>query len=120
MVNFDRDLSQGLWLVIKGNWPHKTLISTIKAYWDNFFTMNISLQSPMSAVLESFPGAQRALFRRYHIGGGGRLGRDMPQDKMQGDFCAGDAHVAPGACGPPACHQHGGDAFVFRAGPPRR
>jgi rhodanese-related sulfurtransferase len=31
--------------------------------------MNISPQSPMSAVLESFPGAQRALFRRYHIGG---------------------------------------------------
>src|SRR5665213_2190185 len=30
---------------------------------------NISLQSPMSAVLEKFPGAQRALFRRYHIGG---------------------------------------------------
>jgi hypothetical protein len=23
----------------------------------------------MSAVLEKFPGAQRALFRRYHIGG---------------------------------------------------
>jgi hypothetical protein len=23
----------------------------------------------MSAVLENFPGAQRALFRRYHIGG---------------------------------------------------
>jgi rhodanese-related sulfurtransferase len=31
--------------------------------------MNISPQSPMSAVLEHFPGAQRALFRRYHIGG---------------------------------------------------
>jgi rhodanese-related sulfurtransferase len=31
--------------------------------------MNISPQSPMSAVLEQFPGAQRALFRRYHIGG---------------------------------------------------
>ena len=29
----------------------------------------ISPQSPMSAVLESFPGAQRALFRKYHIGG---------------------------------------------------
>jgi hypothetical protein len=28
--------------------------------------MNISPQSPMSAVLEHFPGAQRALFRRYH------------------------------------------------------
>src|SRR5208282_4422629 len=26
-------------------------------------------QSPMSTVLENFPGAQRALFRRYHIGG---------------------------------------------------
>jgi rhodanese-related sulfurtransferase len=30
---------------------------------------NINPQSPMSAVLEVFPGAQRALFRRYHIGG---------------------------------------------------
>jgi rhodanese-related sulfurtransferase len=30
---------------------------------------NISPQSPMSAVLEKFPGSQRALFRRYHIGG---------------------------------------------------
>jgi len=29
----------------------------------------ISPQSPMSAVLETYPGAQRALFRRYHIGG---------------------------------------------------
>jgi rhodanese-related sulfurtransferase len=29
----------------------------------------IGSQSPMSAVLEAFPGAQRALFRRYHIGG---------------------------------------------------
>ena len=28
-----------------------------------------TIQSPMSAVLEHFPGAQRALFRRYHIGG---------------------------------------------------
>src|ERR1039458_10439590 len=30
---------------------------------------NISLQSPMRDVLEKFPGAQRALFRRFHIGG---------------------------------------------------
>jgi rhodanese-related sulfurtransferase len=29
----------------------------------------ISPESSMSAVLEAFPGAQRALFRRYHIGG---------------------------------------------------
>ena len=32
-------------------------------------TEKISPDSPMSAVLEAFPGAQRALFRRYHIGG---------------------------------------------------
>jgi len=31
--------------------------------------MNISPHSLMSALLENFPGAQRALFRRYHIGG---------------------------------------------------
>src|SRR5262245_30385524 len=29
----------------------------------------ISSETPMSAVLAAFPGAQRALFRRYHIGG---------------------------------------------------
>jgi rhodanese-related sulfurtransferase len=31
--------------------------------------MTISPQSPMREVLEAYPGAQRALFRRYHIGG---------------------------------------------------
>jgi rhodanese-related sulfurtransferase len=31
--------------------------------------MSITPQSPMREVLEAFPGAQRALFRRYHIGG---------------------------------------------------
>lgn len=36
--------------------------------------MNVSSQSLMSAVLESFPGAQRALFRRYHIGGCSQCG----------------------------------------------
>ncbi|MGH7976221.1 MAG: rhodanese-like domain-containing protein, partial [Limisphaerales bacterium] len=29
----------------------------------------ISTDSPMREVLENFPGAQRALFRKYHIGG---------------------------------------------------
>lgn len=32
-------------------------------------TETINAQSPMSTVLAEFPGAQRALFRRYHIGG---------------------------------------------------
>ncbi|HEV2455327.1 MAG TPA: rhodanese-like domain-containing protein [Verrucomicrobiae bacterium] len=31
--------------------------------------MNVTPESTMSQVLESYPGAQRALFRRYHIGG---------------------------------------------------
>jgi rhodanese-related sulfurtransferase len=31
--------------------------------------MTIGPQSPMREVLEAYPGAQRALFRRYHIGG---------------------------------------------------
>ena len=30
---------------------------------------SVNPSSPMSVVLENFPGAQRALFRRYHIGG---------------------------------------------------
>jgi rhodanese-related sulfurtransferase len=29
----------------------------------------VNSESPMSAVLENFPGAQRSLFRKYHIGG---------------------------------------------------
>ena len=32
-------------------------------------TETITPQSTMSLVLEAYPGAQRALFRRYHIGG---------------------------------------------------
>jgi rhodanese-related sulfurtransferase len=36
--------------------------------------MNVSPQSPMNAVLDAFPGAQRALFRRYHIGGCSQCG----------------------------------------------
>ena len=30
---------------------------------------SVTPQTPMQRVLEIFPGAQRALFRRYHIGG---------------------------------------------------
>src|SRR5712672_1823597 len=37
--------------------------------WSDMTTAIIQPQSPMSAVLKEFPGAQRALFRRYHIGG---------------------------------------------------
>jgi rhodanese-related sulfurtransferase len=36
---------------------------------DGVTTDTMDGQSPMSAVLAAYPGAQRALFRRYHIGG---------------------------------------------------
>lgn len=35
----------------------------------NISNMSIAPQTTMREVLELFPGAQRALFRRYHIGG---------------------------------------------------
>jgi len=40
--------------------------------WQDGFCMTTDIvnpQSTMSKVLENFPGSQRALFRRYHIGG---------------------------------------------------
>src|SRR3989442_7022600 len=37
-------------------------------------TETIGPQSTMREMLEAFPGAQRALFRRYHIGGCSQCG----------------------------------------------
>jgi rhodanese-related sulfurtransferase len=48
--------------------------------------MTISPQSPMRDVLERFPGAQRALFRRYHIGGCSSCGFS-PDETLEG-VCA--------------------------------
>jgi rhodanese-related sulfurtransferase len=53
--------------------------------------MNISLQSPMSAVLEVFPGAQRALFRRYHIGGCSSCG--FNPDETLAQVCARNGNL---------------------------
>ena len=44
-------------------------------------TAEITSESTMTAVLEAFPGAQRALFRRYHIGGCSSCGF-APEDKL--------------------------------------
>jgi rhodanese-related sulfurtransferase len=41
----------------------------------------INPQTPMQRVLEIFPGAQRALFRRYHIGGCASCGF-QPQETL--------------------------------------
>jgi rhodanese-related sulfurtransferase len=48
--------------------------------------MTISAQSPMRDVLEKFPGAQRALFRRYHIGGCSSCG--FSPDETLAGVCA--------------------------------
>jgi rhodanese-related sulfurtransferase len=53
--------------------------------------MNVSPQSPMSAVLEHFPGAQRALFRRYHIGGCSSCG--FSPDETLAQVCARNGNL---------------------------
>jgi rhodanese-related sulfurtransferase len=45
-------------------------------------TETISPQSTMREVLEAFPGAQRALFRRYHIGGCSNCGF-QPEETLE-------------------------------------
>ncbi len=49
-------------------------------------TTEITAESRMGAVLEAFPGAQRALMRRYHIGGCSSCGF-APEDRL-GDVLA--------------------------------
>jgi rhodanese-related sulfurtransferase len=55
---------------------------------------SINPRSSMSAVLEVFPGAQRALFRRYHIGGCSSCGF-RPEETLA-EVCQrnGDLNVA--------------------------
>ena len=53
--------------------------------------MDINSQSPMSAVLETFPGAQRALFRRYHIGGCSSCG--FSPDETLAQVCARNGNL---------------------------
>ena len=43
----------------------------------------ITGDSPMQAVLQVFPGAQRALFRKYHIGGCSSCGF-QPEETLAG------------------------------------
>ncbi len=45
----------------------------------------------MSAVLEKFPGAQRALFRRYHIGGCSSCG--FSSDETLAEVCARNGNL---------------------------
>jgi rhodanese-related sulfurtransferase len=51
----------------------------------------IGPQSTMSEVLEACPGAQRALFRRYHIGGCSTCG--FGQDETLAEVCARNGNL---------------------------
>ena len=51
----------------------------------------IGAASPMRDVLEKFPGAQRALFRRYHIGGCSSCGF-QPTETLA-EVCARNGHL---------------------------
>jgi rhodanese-related sulfurtransferase len=53
--------------------------------------MNISFESPMRDVLAEFPGAQRALFRRYHIGGCSSCG--FSSDETLAQVCARNGNL---------------------------
>ena len=53
----------------------------------------LSPESPMRAVLEAFPGAQRALFRRYHIGGCSSCGFSL--EETLGQLCARNGGLDP-------------------------
>src|SRR5207249_2950861 len=52
----------------------------------------ISPHSTMREVLEAFPGAQRAMFRRYHIGGCSSCGFQMTETLEQ--VCARNNNLA--------------------------
>ena len=55
----------------------------------------------MSAVLEHFPGAQRALFRRYHIGGCSSCGSHLfPHGKPAQNVLRIEHENGPAKCRP--------------------
>jgi len=53
--------------------------------------MKMNPNSTMREVLEEFPGAQRALFRKYHIGGCSSCGF-QPEEKLAG-LCARNGNL---------------------------
>jgi rhodanese-related sulfurtransferase len=54
-------------------------------------TQSINPSSTMAEVLETYPGAQRALFRRYHIGGCSNCGF-QPQETLE-QLCERNANL---------------------------
>ena len=54
-------------------------------------SQEITAHSPMRQVLEQFPGAQRALFRRYHIGGCSSCG--FSPDETLAEVCGRNGNL---------------------------
>jgi rhodanese-related sulfurtransferase len=78
-------------------------------------TDSISSESAMSAVLEVFPGAQRALFRRYHIGGCASCGFQPTESLAQ--VCArnGNLDVAEVLAHIQTSHEQDAKIFISAA-----
>ncbi|HLP78804.1 MAG TPA: rhodanese-like domain-containing protein [Candidatus Paceibacterota bacterium] len=74
-------------------------------------TAAVTAESRMQAVLEAFPGAQRALFRRYHIGGCSSCG--FRPDETLGEVCRrnGNLNVAEVLAHIQSSHEQ--DAKIF-------
>ena len=62
-----------------------------KPSWAMMGLMSITPQSSMREVLEVFPGAQRALFRQYHIGGCSSCG--FSPDETLSQVCARNGNL---------------------------
>ena len=56
-------------------------------------TIDISTTAPMREVLTAFPGAQRALFRKYHIGGCSSCG--FSPDETLAGLCERNGNLTP-------------------------
>src|SRR5215469_12932374 len=70
---------------IKSSAP-KIFFAALVLRGDIVGTMNLNPQSAMRDVMAEFPGAQRALFRRYHIGGCSSCG--FSPDETLAQVCA--------------------------------
>jgi rhodanese-related sulfurtransferase len=80
---------------------------------DTFAGMEIPLKTTMRELLELCPGAQRALFRHYHIGGCASCGF-QPEETIEG-VCARNENLDPAEVIGRILEAHEQDAKVFLA-----
>ncbi|NBR49891.1 rhodanese-like domain-containing protein, partial [bacterium] len=73
--------------------------------------MSLSPQITMAELLQAYPGAQRALFRHYHIGGCASCGF-QPKETLEG-VCARNDGVDPQEALARILEAHEQDELVF-------